>query len=254
MPPAQNTIHLEINSPIARLTLARPAQHNALSMVELSALQEALLAIEGDKSLRAVILTGQGRSFCAGASLGDVADQDYTDNPFTALCDRLEGLALPVICALNGGVYGGGVDLALACDFRIGVPEMKMFFPPARLGIHYEASGLSRTISRLGLQTAKRLLLRAEIYQGDELLKIGFLDEIVPATDLMGRAERMASDIVALAPLAVQGMKQTLNELAAGNADRDTVRARILTCWSSDDLKEGLAASKEKRPPNFKGK
>ncbi len=89
-----------------------------------------------------IVLTGTGRSFCAGAALGDVAGSDWSDNPLTRLCDTLEAFPCPTIAALNGGVYGGGVEVALACDFRVGVIGMKAFVPPARLGIHYEPAGI----------------------------------------------------------------------------------------------------------------
>jgi enoyl-CoA hydratase/carnithine racemase len=92
--------------------------------------------------LCALVLTGRGRSFCAGAALGEIAGADWTDNPLTRVCDALEAFPAPTVAGLNGGVYGGGVELALACDFRVGVQGMRVFVPPARLGIHYEPAGI----------------------------------------------------------------------------------------------------------------
>ena len=119
--------------------------------------------------LRALVLTGRGRSFCAGAALGDVGGADWTDNPLTRLCDALEAFPLPTVAGLNGGVYGGGVELALACDFRVGVTGMRAFVPPARLGIHYEPAGIARAIDRLGSQAARRLFLLAETFDAEAL-------------------------------------------------------------------------------------
>ena len=139
----------KIRGPIGRIVLNRPEAHNALDQAAMRELG-GLLADWAGRDLRALVLTGRGRSFCAGASLGDVAGQDWSENPLTAACDALEAFPAPTIAALNGGVYGGGVEIALACDFRVGVTGMRAFAPPARLGIHYEPAGVRRAIERLG--------------------------------------------------------------------------------------------------------
>ena len=138
-----------------------------------------------------LVLTGTGKSFSSGFNIGRLgegaaeeeadaeADADE-DAAFDRVTDRLERFVLPTICALNGGVYGGSTDLALACDFRIGVEGMAMFMPAARLGLHYYAGGLRRYVSRLGLNAAKRLFLQAQRVDTAELLRIGYLDEAVP--------------------------------------------------------------------------
>ena len=123
---------LSIDGPVARITLCAPERHNALSQDTIRALTDTLGDIDADTALRVLILQAEGKSFCAGADLGNVAAQDWSENPLTSLCDRLERLRPPTICALQGGVYGGGVELAIACDFRIGVATMKMFALSAR--------------------------------------------------------------------------------------------------------------------------
>jgi enoyl-CoA hydratase/carnithine racemase len=210
--------------------------------------------LSADDTLRALVLTGTGRSFCAGASLGDVAGSDWTDNPLTTLCDTLEAFPSPTIAALNGGVYGGGVELALACDFRIGVTGMKAFAPPARLGIHYEPAGIRRAMDRLGAQMARRIFLLAERFDAEALLGAGFLDDLVRPEDLDTRTEAMAQEIAGLAPLALRGMKRTIVELSHGTLDTEAARARIATCFASADHAEGLAAQREKRTPRFEGR
>ncbi|MFS4436809.1 enoyl-CoA hydratase/isomerase family protein [Paracoccaceae bacterium GXU_MW_L88] len=236
---------------ILTIILNAPERHNALSVEDMETLHSALNAA-GDA--RAIVITGTGRSFCAGVSLGEVSGKDMNANPLGALCDRLSRQPQPVICALNGGVYGGGVELALACDFRIGAEGMKMFVPPARLGIHYQPVGMSRVIAQLGLQMARRIFLKAETFTDEALLDIGFLDALVPAEALEDRAFEEAEALATLAPMAVQGMKITLNEIAENRLDADAARGRIAAAFASSDHAEGLAAQKEKRPPKFIGR
>ncbi len=239
------------DGPFTHITLNAPARHNALDRPSIAALIQVLNQLPTDT--RVVILTGSGKSFCAGAALGDVADSDWTENPLTGLCDRLEALPYPTICALNGGVYGGGVEVALACDFRLGVDTMRAFVPPAELGIHYPPQGLARAERLLGLQVTRRLFLLAERFDAPALATVGFLDQVMPPDDLDKATIALAQKIGALAPLAVQGMKQSLYEIGRGQTDTPTARARITACFASADHAEGLAAQKTKRKPVFKG-
>lgn len=243
----------KIRGPIGRIVLNRPEAHNALDQAAMRELG-GLLADWAGRDLRALVLTGRGRSFCAGASLGDVAGQDWSENPLTAACDALEAFPAPTIAALNGGVYGGGVEIALACDFRVGVTGMRAFAPPARLGIHYEPAGIRRAIERLGAQAARRIFLLAETFDAEALLAMGFLDHLVAPEDLAARADRLAEAAAGLAPLAVRGMKRTILELSRGALDAEAARARVRACFASADHAEGLAARKEKRAPRFEGR
>ena len=119
-----------------------------------------------------------------------MAGADWSDNPLTRLCDALEAFPVPTVAGLNGGAYGGGVELALACDFRIGVTGMRAFAPPARLGIHYEPAGIARVIDRLGSQAARRMFLLAETFDAPALLAAGFLDRLVEPEELPRQARR----------------------------------------------------------------
>jgi enoyl-CoA hydratase/carnithine racemase len=202
-----------------------------------------------------LVLTGAGdKTFCAGFALDQIADQDWKDRPFEIAVERLEQVSVPTICALNGGVYGGGVELALACDFRIGIDGMRMFVPPARLGIHYPTSGLKRYVERLGLNVAKRILVSCEKFDAEGLQRIGFVDALVPPAQLAKTVDEWVARIAELAPLSVQGMKRTLNEIARGTLDPDIAAQRVEDCWRSDDHQEGIAARAEKRKPRFSGK
>jgi len=245
-------INAELHGHIGRITLNRPEAHNALTKAAMGEMQATL---EGwaDSDIRAVIITGVGRSFCAGASLDELGDGDWDNNPLTPLCAAVEGFKAPIIAALNGGVFGGGVDLALACDFRIGVQGMKMFVPPAKLGIHYEPEGIARAVQRLGAQMARRVFLLAEKFESEALLTHGFLDDLVAPDALEARTNALAETLANLAPMAVQGMKQTILETSQNHLDIDAAKARVRTCFASSDHAEGLAAMREKRPPKFAG-
>lgn len=240
--------------PVARITLNRPETHNALDQTAMRAMTAQLERWAGRDDLRALILTGTGRSFCAGAALGDVGGADWTDNPLTSLCNALEAFPAPTVAGLNGGVYGGGVELALACDFRVGVTGMRAFAPPARLGIHYDPAGIRRAVDRLGSQAARRLFLLAETFDAEGLDRLGFLDHLVAPEALEPKITELATTLAGLAPLAVRGMKRTILELTRGSLDADAARTRIAACFASADHAEGLAAQKEKRPPRFTGR
>lgn len=247
-------IQAHILGPVAHIRLSNPATHNALDFGALQAMTRQIEDWAGREDLRALVLTGEGRSFCSGVSLGDVAGVDWSDNPLTRLCDRLEEFPAPTIASLNGGVYGGGVEIALACDFRIGVTGMKAFAPPARLGIHYEAAGIARAVQRLGPQVARRLFLLAETFDAEALLRLGFLDHLVTPDKLDAKVAEQTDTLAALAPLAVRGMKRTILELSRGTLDTAAAQSRVAACFASADHAEGLAAQRARRPALFTGK
>jgi enoyl-CoA hydratase/carnithine racemase len=247
-------IDAKTSGPVARITLNRPEAHNALDQAAMRALTALLAELARRDDLRVLVLTGTDRSFCAGASLGDVGSADWSENPLTALCDALEAFPAPTVAALNGGAYGGGVELALACDFRVGVTGMRAFAPPARLGIHYEPAGIRRAIDRLGSQAARRLFLLAESFDAEALLALGFLDHLVAPDALDARVAELTARLAALAPLAVRGMKRTILELTQARLDADAARERIAACFASADHAEGLAAQRERREPRFTGR
>ncbi|MCW5748472.1 MAG: enoyl-CoA hydratase/isomerase family protein [Alphaproteobacteria bacterium] len=269
-------ILLTIDGPRATIILNNPAVHNRLAPADIQAFIAHLDTVEATGDLRVLVLTGAGeKTFCAGFDLGslkpggaasggeggDGAGKGRGEDGgagrrygFEVLCDRLEALRVPTIGALNGSVYGGGTDLALACDFRVGIRGMRAFLPAGRLGLHYYPSGLRRFTERLGPGVAKRFLLLAEEFDSAELLRIGYLDWLVDRVDFATRVDGLAATLGGLAPLSLSGMKASINDIAHSSFDEATIRARIRVCAQSEDLAEGIAAVADKRKPVFRGR
>ena len=252
---ATSGARLEIDGPVARITLMRPATHNALEAGDVAAIHDYLGRLEADGSVRVLILTGTGdQTFCAGASLTELESGELTEEMFEALASRLADFPLPTICALNGSAYGGGVELALCCDFRIGVSGSRFSIPAARLGLCYPLAGLTRFVARLGLAPAQRIFLAAEELEASDMLRVGFLTQLVPRGELTAATAQLAERLAGHAPLAVRAMKRILNQAASGAVDVAEAEARIAECASSQDLREGLRAKREGRPPTFEGR
>jgi enoyl-CoA hydratase len=249
---------LELNGARATIRLNRPKHLNRLQADDLDVLLDLFGRIEADAAVRVVVLTGTGRAFSAGYDLNSVAEravsvaeQRSAGSAFEMMVDRLEDLGVPTICRLNGGVYGGSTDLALACDFRIGVDTCEMFMPAARLGLHYYKSGIVRYVTRLGVDNAKRLFLTAERIGAAEMLRIGYLTAVVPAEALDEEVDRLAALLAGNAPAAMRGMKRTINEFARGNLDEEAADRRHRESMRGEEIKEGIRAFSEKRPPRF---
>lgn len=258
MSAAASTPQLELGADgVAVVTLNRPQHLNRLHREDLQTLRAQFEQLAGDASVRALVLTGRGRAFCAGFHLGELGQNGDAargdPKAFEHMVDALEALPLPTIARLNGSVYGGATDLALACDFRIGVLGMELRMPAARLGLHYYASGLRRYVTRLGLGAAKRLFLLAEAVDSETLQRIGYLDECVAPEALDASVQALTGALAANAPLAVRGMKASLNEVAAGRADAAVLAGREQICADSADLREGLRAFAARQTPNFRG-
>jgi enoyl-CoA hydratase len=255
---AASTPLLEIDGARATIRLNRPKHLNRLQPDDLDALLTLFDRIEADPAIRVLVLTGTGRAFSAGYDLNSVAErassaveQQSAGSAFEVVVNRLEDLNVPTICRLNGGVYGGSTDLALACDFRIGIEGCEMFMPAARLGLHYYKSGIRRYVSRLGVDNAKKLFLTAQKIDAAEMLGIGYLTALVPAEAFDAEVDKLATILAGNAPLAMAGMKRAINEFARGELDEEAADRRHRDSMRGAEIKEGIKAFSEKRPPKF---
>lgn len=251
----------------AEIRLNRPRYLNRLEPQDVAALHDILDGMHNYPEVRVLVLTGTGRVFSSGYHLGDLAEkraavtdaaqsapQESTTSPFDAMLERLENLRIPTICRLNGSVYGGATDLALCCDFRIGHDGCEMFMPASRLGLHYYRSGIVRYVSRLGVNAAKKLFLTAQTIKAPEMLRIGYLTDVVPAAELDTTVNQLAGILADQAPQAVAGMKVAINELARGEFDAEAADARHAASLRSEDIREGVTAWHERRKAVFQGR
>jgi len=253
---------LEKKNAIAYVTVNRPKVLNALNMATMEDLRAAFTDIKNDKAIRAVIMTGSGeKAFIAGADIGELAKNDaVTAKEYThrgqSVLDLIENLGKPVIACINGFALGGGCEIALACTMRLASESAKLGQPEVKLGIIPGYGGTQRLPRLVGKGVAMQLVLSGEIISAQEALRIGLVNEVVAAAELIPRAEAIAQKIIANAPLAVQYAMEAVNHgmdmtLAEGLYLEATLFGLIC---ATEDKQEGTTAFLEKRPAQFKGK
>ena len=242
---------LERAGPFLRVTLNRPEQHNRLDPADIDALSALLAQIARDaetrpQAVRALVITGTGeKTFSSGYTLQAILDE--LDARFERMLDALEALPVPTIAAFNGSVYGGATDLALCCDIRIGIPGIRMFMPAAKFGLHYYPGGLRRYVSRLGLPAATKLMLTATTIETEEMLRVGFLTEVVERASLESCVDGYLDHVAGTEPVVVAQMKRHLRALAgAGDAGsgaqalQASMEAAYAASLRSDELQRRL--------------
>lgn len=254
-------VKLSIEAGIGVVTLDRPEALNALNDQVLAGLEEAFLVLGRDPSVRAVILTGSGKAFVAGADIKAMANLSRVEaRSFShrgqRIFDLVENHPHPVIAAVNGYALGGGCELALACDIRIASETAKVGCPEVNLGVIPGWGGTQRMARALGRSAAKLLLFTGETIPAARALQLGLFNEVVPLENLMPRCMEIARAIASKAPLAVSHCKQAINEgfdvpLGRGLALEADLFARTFT---TEDQVEGMKAFLEKRPALFQGK
>jgi enoyl-CoA hydratase/carnithine racemase len=243
---------LEISGRLATLTLRRPKTANRLDPEDLQAIVEHASTVSANREVLVMQVRGEGKYFCSGYNIGKLGGGSTTS--FEDMVNAVEDARPITIAVLHGGLYGGATDLALACDFRIGSEATEMFMPAARLGLHYYPRGLQRYVSRLGVDTAKRLFLTAEKLDAKAMRECGFLTQLVSPEALESEVQRLTETLSGMAPLAILGMKKHLNRIARGALDVADLTADIAAADASEDKREGAAAWAEKRPPRFTGR
>jgi enoyl-CoA hydratase/carnithine racemase len=253
-----DAIRWETRGRIGVATIDRPEKRNALSADLCRQLHGHL---DADPSLRAVVITGAGeKAFCAGADLAvrtaetESASDDSFNPPFEAMLEAVVAYPAPVIAAVNGHAIGAGMQLAVACDVRVVAPNATFGIPAGKLGVFLSPENIARLATLVGQGAARDILLTARSYDADEAAAIGLVQR--RADDALAAALELAEQIAALAPLTVQGSKRALHLVAGALTDATLTELRALQdrAFGSDDLREGLAAFSEKRPPDFEGR
>jgi enoyl-CoA hydratase len=253
-------VRVEIADEVALVTLARPDKLNALDEAMIAGLDEAVHAVEGDRSVRVAILTGEGKAFCAG---GDIAawgalspldmGQDWIRTGHRVF-DRLARLRVPLIAALNGHALGGGLELAATADLRVCERQAKLGLPETGIGMIPGWSGTQRLVKRFGARAVRRLALTGEIATAETALAMGLVDEVVETGSATERARVLAGRVRTRGPVANMIAKQLINAAEGEDAAATMeILAGALVSYT-DDLKEGVAGFREKRPPAFRGR
>jgi enoyl-CoA hydratase len=247
-------------------TIDRPERRNALS----AELCDDLRAhVEAAALLRAVVITGEGKAFCAGADINRRAEDtapgasggldhgggDTFRPAFELLLDAIVDCPVPVIAAVNGAALGAGLQLAVACDLRVVSPAATLGIPAAKLGVMLSPANIRRLAVLVGQPAARDILLTARAYDVEEAAAIGLVQRV--ADDARAAALELAEAIADLAPVSVRGHKRAMNLVAVAGAPDDAALAEMgaleAAAFASDDLQEGLVAFAEKRPPRFRG-
>lgn len=258
-------VRYAVEDQIATITLNRPERQNTISQSMLSSVTERLLEADADRDVRAIILTGSGRFFCAGLDLRGsdissglskeqraVPNLDLRNTPPTVM----HHLDTPTICALNGSAAGYGLDMALGCDIRIMAREAKLAAAFTARGIVPESGGTWFLPRLIGWSKAAELIFTGRTLGGEESLELGLVSHVVDADAVVDRARSLAKEIAANAPLAVQAskrmMRMGLNETFDDHVHH--VFLQLLPLMQSQDFKEGMAAFMERRAAEFKGR
>ena len=253
---------LERDGAVAILTINRPKVLNALNSQTLDELRRAILDLRRDDGVRAVILTGAGeKSFIAGADINELATQTPVSGREHAMTgqhilDLLEHMGKPVIAAINGFALGGGCELAMACTIRIAADTAKLGQPEINLGLIPGYAGTQRLTRIVGRGRALELLLTGDQVTAQEAHRLGLVNRVVPAADLMTEAKKLATTLAAKAPVAIRYILEAVHK----GVEMPFAQAQVFEATlfglvaSTEDMREGTKAFLEKRKAEFKGK
>ncbi|MDF2653800.1 MAG: crotonase [Bacillota bacterium] len=251
----------EVKEGIAYVTINRPKSLNALSNEVLDELYAAFTAVNDDPEVQIAILTGEGKAFVAGADISEMVNLSTLEGRAMMIkgqnvMNHIESIDKPVIGAINGFALGGGCELAMACDIRIASEKAKFGQPEVNLGIIPGFGGTQRLPRLVGKGMGKYLIMTAEMIDAQEAYRIGLVEKVVPAEELMGAAEKVAKTIMSKAPIAIRAAKLAVNngislDIKTGVAFEGEA---LVGPFSSEDRKEGMGAFLEKRAAAFQNK
>jgi enoyl-CoA hydratase/carnithine racemase len=245
---------------VARLTISNPERRGALDHELLDALAEYTRTLVA----RCLVIRGSGPVFSAGYDIGgfeggrfEEAAERLVAHPFQAAIEALDAYPYPVVGQLNGHAIGGGLELALACDFRIAARGVKLGMPPAKLGLIYSHTGLRRFIDACGVANTAELFYVGRNVDAERAERMGLVNEVVDPADLDEHVLDLAAEIAANAPLSLAGNKRVIRALRAQPLPEDVERELIElreSCFRSEDFREGVRAFAEKRKPRWEGR
>ena len=247
---------------VALVTVNRPKVLNALNMQTLDELRRAVLDLKRDDAIRAVVLTGAGeKSFVAGADINELATQTPTTGREHAMSgqhifDLIEHMGKPVIAAINGFALGGGCELAMACTIRLAADTARLGQPEINLGIIPGYGGTQRLARIVGRGRALEIMLTGDMLTAQEAHRLGLVNRVFPAADLMTEAKKLAATLAAKAPIAVRYILEAVHRgLDMPFAEAQNFEATLFgLVASTDDMREGTKAFLEKRKADFKGR
>ncbi|GLG01987.1 3-hydroxybutyryl-CoA dehydratase [Alicyclobacillus hesperidum subsp. aegles] len=253
-------ISWRVEGEVGVLTLNRPQSRNALSRAVLSELGAHLAMLVGHSEVRALVIRGEGKMFCAGADIAEMQGLSPAEaESFARLGQRifsaLEQLPIPVVALVHGGAFGGGLELALACDIRFAATGTQFALPEVGLGINPGFGGTFRLPRTIGLGRALPMMLLGERIAADEALAYGLVSRVVPEEELVAAGMELAKRLAGQSASAVAAIKR----LAYAGVGSDPQRAQTLEaaqfglCFATPDAREGMAAFREKRKPEFGG-
>ncbi len=251
---------------VVRLTISNPEKRNALDHPILDAITATLRELADSRGdAHCVVVTGAGGMFSAGYDIGEIPETEFEQraealvaHPFTEAIDALQAFPWPTMAALPGHTIGGGLELALACDLRVAVAAIKLGMPPAKLGLVYSHTGLRRFIDTVGAARTRELFLLGRYIDASTALAWGLVNRVVAADELEAATLELAGELAGNAPLAQLGNKRVIAALlgAEGKLDADVEQELIelrIASFESRDLREGMNAFAEKRPPRWRG-
>ncbi len=257
---------VERDGPVATVILSNPVKKNALTMKLLGEIRKVFGGLAEDGEVRCVVLRGEGEeAFCAGYDINAIpaggSDEGQvllSSNPFDDMIRTVESFPAPVIGMMNGLAFGGGLELAIACDIRIASDQAVFGMTPARLGVIYRPAGLLRFVNTIGLPATKELFYTARKVSARRAFDLKLVNRVCPPEELAQVVYEMAKEISENAPLSIMGTKRILAMCTAYRglppAEAEEAEDWIRRCMESEDLAEGKRAFAEKRKPGFRGR